>query len=184
MWATWPEVLRNYAKHHQTGAAIPQELLDKVQAAEKFNQGYSTTELVAANVIDQAWYQRKPGEVPGTDGVLAFEKKALEQHGVDFAPVPPRYRSTYYSHIFAGGYSAGYYSYFWSEVLDAQSVEWMKAHGGLTRENGDHFRATLLSRGGSEDAMVLFKSFTGAEPEVEPFLKRRGLQASPPAPRD
>lgn len=176
MWATWPEVLRNYAKHYLTGAPIPQEMLDKVLAAQQFNQGYHTTELVAANVIDQAWYQRKPDEVPNSDGVLTFERKALEQHGVDFAPVPPRYRSAYYSHIFSGGYSAGYYSYFWSEVLDAQSVEWMKAHGGLTRENGDRFRATLLSRGGSEDAMVLFKNFTGAEPRVEPFLKRRGLE--------
>jgi len=182
MWATWPEILKNYAKHYKTGAPIPQELLDKVMAAEKFNQGYSTTELVAANVIDQAWHQRKPDEVPAADGVLAFEKRALEQHGVDFAPVPPRYRSTYYSHIFAGGYSAGYYSYFWSEVLDADSVEWMKAHGGLKRENGDHFRATLLSRGGSDDAMTLFKNFTGAEPSIEPFLKRRGLDAGAKAP--
>jgi peptidyl-dipeptidase Dcp len=175
MWATWPEVLKNYAKHYQTGAPIPQELLDKAMNAEKFNQGYSTTELVASNVIDQAWHQRKPSEVPGADGVLAFEAGALQRAGVDFAPVPPRYRSTYYSHIFAGGYSAGYYSYFWSEVLDAHSVDWIKAHGGLTRENGDRFRKTLLSRGGSDDAMVLFKNFTGAEPNVEPFLKRRGL---------
>ena len=177
MWATWPEVLKNYAKHYKTGAPIPQDLLDKVKAAEKFNQGFATTELVAANVIDQAWHQRKPEEVPDAGGVLAFERKALEQGGVAFAPVPPRYRSTYYSHIFAGGYSAGYYSYFWSEVLDAFSVEWMKAHGGLKRENGDHFRSTLLSRGGSEDAMVLFKNFTGSAPSIEPFLKRRGLEA-------
>jgi peptidyl-dipeptidase Dcp len=181
MWATWPEVLAHYARHHRTGAPIPRELLDKVLAAEKFNQGYQNTELVAANVVDQAWYQRKPAEVPGADGVLAFEKNALQQHGVDFAPVPPRYRSTYFSHVFSGGYSAGYYSYYWSEVLDAHTVEWIKEHGGLTRENGDRFRATLLSRGGSEDAMALFKSFTGAEPRIEPFLKRRGLEVPPPA---
>ena len=179
MWATWPEVLKNYAKHYQTGAPIPQDLLDKVKAAEKFNQGFATTELVAANLIDQAWYQRKPDEVPDAGGVLAFEQKTLEQGRVAFAPVPPRYRTTYYSHIFAGGYSAGYYSYFWSEVLDAFSVEWMKSHGGLKRENGDRFRSTLLSRGGSEDAMVLFRNFTGAEPSIEPFLKRRGLEAPP-----
>ena len=167
MWATWPEVLRNYAKHYKTGAPIPQELLDKVMAAEKFNQGFATTELVAANVIDQAWHQRKADELPGADGVLAFEAKALaDKAGVDFAPVPPRYRSTYFSHIFAGGYSAGYYSYFWSEVLDADSVEWIKAHGGLTRENGDRFRATLLSRGGSDDAMTLYRNFTGGDPDV------------------
>jgi peptidyl-dipeptidase Dcp len=174
---SWPEVLRNYAKHYQTGAPIPQELLDKVAAAQKFNQGFATTELVAANVIDQAWYQRRAEELPGADGVVAFEAKTLADHSVDFAPVPPRYRSTYYSHIFSGGYSAGYYSYFWSEVLDAASVEWTKAHGGLTRENGDRFRATLLSRGGSDDAMTLFRNFTGGDPQIQPFLERRGLMA-------
>jgi peptidyl-dipeptidase Dcp len=179
MWASWPEVLRNYAKHYQTSAPIPQELLDKVTAAEKFNQGFATTELVAANVIDQAWHQRAAGGLPGAEGILAFESKALADHGVDFGPIPPRYRSTYYSHIFAGGYSAGYYSYFWSEVLDASSVEWIKANGGLTRENGDRFRATLLSRGGSEEAMTLFRNFTGGEPKVQPFLERRGLTAPP-----
>jgi peptidyl-dipeptidase Dcp len=179
MWATWPEVLRNYAKHYQTGAPIPQELLDKVEAAEQFNQGFATTELVAANVIDQAWHQRAAAELPGADAVLTFETAALAANGVDFGPVPPRYRTTYYSHIFAGGYSAGYYSYFWSEVLDAASVEWMKANGGLRRENGDRFRATLLSRGGSEDAMTLYRSFTGAEPDVRPFLERRGLASAP-----
>jgi peptidyl-dipeptidase Dcp len=177
MWQDWPEVLRNYAKHYKTGAPIPQELLDKVEAAQKFNQGFSTTELVAANVIDQAWHQRTAAELPAAEGVLAFEAKALADKGVDFAPVPPRYRSTYYSHIFAGGYSAGYYSYFWSEVLDASSVEWIKAHGGLTRENGDRFRKTLLSRGGSDDAMTLFRNFTGSDPSIEPFLERRGLAA-------
>jgi peptidyl-dipeptidase Dcp len=175
MWATWPEVLGHYAKHYQTGAAIPQELLDKVLAAAKFDQGFATTELVAANVIDQAWHQRRAAEIPKQDGVLAFEARALAEAGVDFAPVPPRYRSTYFSHIFAGGYSAGYYSYFWSEVLDAASVEWMKKNGGLLRKNGDHFRNTLLSRGGSEDAMTLFRSFSGGEAPIGPFLERRGL---------
>ena len=183
MWMSWPEVLRHYAKHYETGAPIPQELLDKVAAAQRFNQGYATTELAAANVIDQAWHQRSAAELPDADGVLAFEAKALADAGVDFAPVPPRYRSTYYSHIFAGGYSAGYYSYFWSEVLDAASVEWMKAHGGLERENGDRFRATLLSRGGSEDAMTLFRNFTGGDPSIQPFLERRGLAAAAEAKR-
>ena len=183
MWATWPEILRNYAKHYQTGAPIPQALLDKVSAAEKFNQGFSTTELVAANVIDQAWHQRTAAALPDAAGALAFEAKALADAGVDIAPVPPRYRTTYYSHIFAGGYSAGYYSYFWSEVLDAASVEWIKAHGGLTRENGDRFRSTLLSRGGSEDAMTLFRNFTGGDPPIQPFLERRGL-AQPAASQD
>ncbi|HJT45905.1 MAG TPA: M3 family metallopeptidase, partial [Chthoniobacterales bacterium] len=141
MWASWPEVLKNYAKHYQTGEPIPQELLDKVDAAEKFNQGYKTTEYLAASLLDQAWHQLDPSQIP-TDAV-AFEKQALEKAGVDYPPVPPRYRSFYFSHAFAGGYSAGYYSYIWSEVLDADTVEYFKAHGGLTRENGDLFREKL-----------------------------------------
>jgi peptidyl-dipeptidase Dcp len=112
--------------------------------------------------------------VPDADGVLAFEANALKQAGVDFAPVPPRYRSTYFSHII-GGYAAGYYSYIWSEVLDADSVEWFKENGGLKRENGDHFRKTLLSRGGAEDAMTLFANFRGRAPDTKPLLARRGL---------
>ena len=176
MWRDWPEVLQHYAKHYQTGAALPPELLAKVVATAKFNQGYFTTELVAANALDQAWHQLKPGEVPGADGVPAFEAATLKRVGADFAPVPPRYRSTYFSHSMGNGYSAGYYSYFWSEVLDADSVEWIRQHGGLTRANGDRFRATLLSRGGSEDAMKLFRNFTGGDPYIEPLLKRRGLE--------
>ncbi len=180
MWMSWPEVLRNYAKHHQTGAPIPPELLEKVTAAQKFNQGFATTELVAANVIDQAWHQRTAGGAAGRGrGAARSRQRRSPTTASTSPPVPPRYRSTYYSHIFAGGYSAGYYSYFWSEVLDAASVEWMKAHGGLTRENGDRFRATLLSRGGSEEAMTLFKNFTGGEPSIQPFLERRGLVAAP-----
>ena len=107
---------------------------------------------------------------------IQFEQAALEKIGVDFAPVPPRYRSTYFSHIFSGGYAAGYYAYLWSEVLDADSVEWFKEHGGLKRENGDHFRKTLLSKGGSVDAMQLFRDFRGADPNIEPLLVRRGLK--------
>ena len=178
MWATWPEVLKNYAKHYQTGEPMPQALLDKVQAAEKFNQGFKTTEYLAASLLDQAWHQLTPEQVP-TDA-LAFEAAALKKAGVDFAPVPPRYRTAYFSHVFSSGYSAGYYSYLWSEVLDADSVEWMKAHGGLTRANGDHFRETLLSRGGSDEAMNLFRNFTGRDPYIEPLLKRRGLDGVKP----
>jgi peptidyl-dipeptidase Dcp len=176
MWATWPEVFKHYAKHYKTGEPMPQALLDKVESAKKFNQGYETTELVAANVIDQAWHQLKPDAVPDADHVLEFEAATLKKHGVDFPPVPPRYRTTYYSHVFSGGYSAGYYSYFWSEVLDADSVEWFKQHGGLTRANGDHFRNTLLSRGGSVEAMDLFRAFSGGDPDIKPLLKRRGLE--------
>jgi peptidyl-dipeptidase Dcp len=181
MWAVWPEVLQHFAKHYQTGAPIPQALLDKVEATKKFNQGYMTTELVAANVIDQAWHQLAAADVPGPDGVVAFEAATLQKAGLDFPPVPPRYRSTYFSHSFTGGYAAGYYSYFWAEVLDADSVDWIKAHGGLTRANGDRFRATLLSRGGSEDAMQLFRNFTGGEPDITPLLKRRGLDQAVPS---
>ncbi|MGI9088028.1 MAG: M3 family metallopeptidase [Chthoniobacterales bacterium] len=177
MWRNWPEVLKNYAKHYQTGEAMPTELLDKVFAAEKFNQGFKTTEYLEATLLDQAWHQLKPAEVP-TD-TLAFEASALKKAGVDLPVVPPRYRSCYFSHTFAGGYSAGYYSYIWSEVLDADTVEWFKAHGGLTRENGDRFRETLLSRGGSAEAMSLFRNFVGRDPYIAPLLQRRGLEKAP-----
>jgi len=174
MWSIWPEILKNYAVHYETGEAMPQELLDKVLATQKFNQGYITTEYLAASLLDQSWHQLKPEEVPNADGLLAFEAKALEDAGVALDIVPPRYRSTYFSHII-GGYSAGYYAYIWSEVLDADTVEWFKSNGGMTRENGDHFRQTLLSRGGAEDAMTLFRNFRGAEPDINALLERRGL---------
>jgi peptidyl-dipeptidase Dcp len=174
MWKDWPAVLKNYANHYQTGAPIPQQLLDKVIEAGKFNQGFLTTEYLGAAMLDQRWHQLRPDQVPAADGVLAFEASALAADGIDYAPVPPRYRTTYFSHIM-GGYQAGYYAYIWSEVLDANSVEWFKAHGGLTRANGDHFRKSLLSRGGSKDAMELFKEFAGHEPQIGPLLERRGL---------
>ncbi|TXK62655.1 M3 family metallopeptidase [Alkalisalibacterium limincola] len=173
MWATWPSVLANYAKHHETGEQIPQELIDRVEAASAFNEGYRSTEYLAASILDQAFHQLGPDETPSD--VIAFEKQALEESGMDFGPIPPRYRTTYFSHTFSGGYSAGYYSYIWSEVLDADSVEWFRESGGLTRENGDHFRDTLLSRGGTKDAMELYQDFTGREPRLEPLLIRRGF---------
>ena len=174
MWSVWPQVLQHYARHYKTGEPMPKELLEKVvEAEEKFDQGFKTTEYLEAALLDQAWYQLKPADVPSD--VLAFEANALKKAGVAFDPVPPRYRTTYFSHAFAGGYSAGYYSYIWSEELDADSVEWFKQHGGLKRANGDHFRETLLSQGGSKDAMKLFHDFTGRDPWIEPLLKRRGL---------
>jgi peptidyl-dipeptidase Dcp len=173
MWATWPEVLANYAKHYQTGAPMPSALLDKVQASKTFNMGFVTTEYLAASLLDQRWHQVTPSQVP-TD-VLGFEAQALKDAGVDFAPVPPRYRTTYFSHSFSLGYSAGYYAYLWSEKLDADTVEWFKENGGLLRKNGDHFRQTLLSRGGSADAMDLFRNFRGRDAKIEPLLLRRGL---------
>ena len=174
MWADWPDILENYAVHHETGEPMPKELLDKVLATQKFNQGFVTTEYLAASLLDQAWHQLTPEQVPDKNGLLAFEADALKTAGVALEAIPPRYRSTYFSHVM-GGYSAGYYSYIWSEVLDADTVEWFKENGGLKRENGDHFRKTLLSRGGSEKAMKLFKNFRGAEPNIQPLLERRGL---------
>jgi peptidyl-dipeptidase Dcp len=154
---------------------MPQELIDKVLATETFNQGFATTEYLAASLLDQAWHQLTVDEVPKSEGVAAFEAAALSQAGIAVDAVPPRYRSTYFSHIWGSGYSAGYYSYIWAEVLDADSVEWFKENGGLQRQNGDHFRSTLLSKGGSIDAMDLFRIFRGAEPDVRPLLARRGL---------
>ena len=175
MWSTWPEVLRNYAVHHETGEPMPADLLDKVLATQQFNQGFATTEYLAASLLDMAWHQLTADEVPDAAGVEAFEAAALEAAGVALETVPPRYRSTYFSHIWSSGYSAGYYSYIWSEVLDADSVEWFKENGGLLRENGDHFRRTLLSRGGSVEALDLFRAFRGADPDIGPLLVRRGL---------
>jgi peptidyl-dipeptidase Dcp len=174
MWATWPEVLANYAVHDETGEAMPRELLDKVLATQSFNQGFATTEYLAASLLDMAWHQLTPDQVPEADGLLAFEEKALRSAGVALDALPPRYRSTYFSHIMSG-YAAGYYSYIWSEVLDADSVEWFMENGGLKRENGDHFRRALLSRGGSADAMTLYRNFRGTDPDIAPLLKRRGL---------
>jgi peptidyl-dipeptidase Dcp len=178
MWASYPEVLTNYAKNWKTGEPIPQALLDKVQAAARFDQGFATTEYLAATLLDQAWHQVGAEQVPQAADVTSFEAAALHRAGLDFAPVPPRYRSTYFSHAFAGGYSAGYYSYIWSEVLAADSTEWVLAHGGLTRQNGDHIRATMLSRGGSADALSLFRDLTGGAPDIGPLLKKRGLDAA------
>ncbi|WP_283134159.1 M3 family metallopeptidase [Rhizohabitans arisaemae] len=173
MWAVWPEVLANYARHHRTGEPMPQELADRVVASQRFNQGYATTEYLAATLLDLAWHRLGADEDPGE--VEEFERSALEKAGVALATVPPRYRSTYFAHIFAGGYSAGYYSYIWSEILDADTVEWFKENGGLRRGNGDRFRRELLAKGGSADAMEVFRAFRGRDASIEPLLARRGL---------
>jgi peptidyl-dipeptidase Dcp len=174
MWADWPSILANYAKHWQTGEPMPQALLDKVLASSKFNQGFTTTAYLGAALLDQRWHQVPADQLPDAAGVMAYEAKALKDVGLDYAAVPPRYRTPYFSHIM-GGYAAGYYAYIWSEVLDADTVQWIKQHGGLTRENGDRFRATLLSRGGSKDALQLFRDFSGGDPDIQPLLERRGL---------
>lgn len=173
MWATWPEILANYAKHHETGEPMPAELVAKMKAAEQFNQGFMTVEYLAATLLDWAWHKLAPGSA--VEDAAAFEAAALAAAQIDVPLVRPRYRTNYFAHIFAGGYSAGYYSYIWSEVLDAESVEWFKENGGLTRENGDHFRRELLSRGGSLDALTAFRNFRGREPSIRPLLERRGL---------
>ncbi|GAA0853670.1 M3 family metallopeptidase [Streptosporangium amethystogenes subsp. fukuiense] len=176
MWATWPSVLANFARHHETGEPVPAELLEKMRAAEKFNQGFATVEYLAAALLDWAWHRLAAGET--VEDAEAFENAALERAGIAYDLVRTRYRTNYFAHIFVsgvGGYSAGYYSYIWSEVLDAESVDWFTENGGLTRGNGDHFRSTLLSVGGSRDVMDAFRDFRGRDPRIEPLLKRRGL---------
>ena len=177
MWATDPRVLANYARHYQTGAAMPKDLVSKVLAARKFNQGFATTEYLAAAILDQTWHQLPPGKTPPQADIAAFETNALQAAKVDFAPVPPRYRSTYFMHIFSSpiGYSSGYYAYIWSEVLARDTEHWFKTHGGLKRENGDLLRAKVLSRGFSADALTMFRDFYGKAPDIGPLLEARGL---------
>jgi len=177
MWATEPRVLANYAKHYQTGAPMPRALMDKVLAATKFNQGFATTEYLVAALLDQAWHQIPSSQVPAADQVQAFESAAIAKAGVEFAPVPSRYRSSYFSHIFSDpiGYSAGYYAYIWSDVLASDTKHWFRTHGGLTRANGDRLREKVLSRGFSEDALALFQDFYGKAPDIGPLLESRGL---------
>ncbi|MFH5831759.1 M3 family metallopeptidase [Halalkalibaculum sp. DA384] len=172
-WAVEPEVLENYAVHYETGQQIPQELLDKVIAARDFNQGFDTQEYLAATMLDLEWHLLESDEIP--EDVLSFEEKALEKYGLDMEAVPPRYKSPYFAHIFAGGYSANYYAYIWSEVLAADAFAYMQQEGGLERENGQRFREYILSRGGSRDAMELYKTYRGQEPDVKHLLERRGL---------
>lgn len=174
MWILWPEVLDNYAKHYETGERLPQAWVEKLIESSAFNEGYATTSYLAAAVLDLAWHSIT--DISEVGEVAEFEAKAISDYGLDFDPVPTRYRSTYFSHIFAGGYSAGYYGYIWSEVLDADTVEWFKENGGLTRANGDHFRNCLMSRGGSLDSMRMFRNFRGRDAEIEPLLRRRGLK--------
>ncbi|HEX4057165.1 MAG TPA: M3 family metallopeptidase [Galbitalea sp.] len=173
MWMLWPEVLANYAKHYQTGEPMPQEFVDKVQASASFNEGFKTSEYLAAAMLDQAWHLID-SKTTVTD-VAKFEAEALASFGLDNPAVPSRYSSTYFAHTFAGGYDAGYYSYIWSEVLDADTVEWFKSNGGMTRANGDRFRERLLGVGGSKDPLEAYKDFRGRDADIQPLLKRRGL---------
>ena len=174
-WAIHPEVLSNYAIHYETGEQIPQELLDRVIAARSFNQGFDTYEYLGATMVDMEWHLLSSNETP--DDVVAFELSALKKYNLDWEAVPPRYRSAYFSHIFSGGYSANYYAYIWSEILAADAFAFMRDRGGLTRENGDHYRKHILSRGGSADAMDLYREFRGGDPDVNNLLIRRGLDS-------
>jgi peptidyl-dipeptidase Dcp len=172
-WALEPTVFANYAKHYQTGAVMPQDLVERIKTAQSFNQGFKTTEYVAAALLDLAWHTLPQG-TPEQD-VEAFEHQALARYHVDLPEVPPRYRTPYFAHIWGGGYSASYYAYMWSEVLDDDAYAWFKEHGGMTRENGQRYREMILSRGSTEDAAVLFRKFRGRDPRIEPLLEERGL---------
>jgi len=173
MWILWPEVLDNYARHHETDEPLDAAIVERLRATEAFNQGHDTSEYLAAAWLDQAWHRVGPGA--DIADVSSFESAALADIGLDDPVVPTRYSSTYFAHVFSGGYSAGYYSYIWSEVLDADTVDWFRENGGLTRENGERFRARLLGVGGSKDPLDAYRDFRGRDAEIAPLLKRRGL---------
>ena len=172
-WALDPKVLANYAKDYRTGAPMPQALVDKIKKAAKFNQGYALGETVEAALLDMDWHSL-PASAPKQD-VDAFEKKALDAMGLDTADVPPRYRSSYFLHIWANGYSAGYYAYLWTQMLEHDAYHWFMDHGGLTRENGERFRALILSRGHTQDYGPMFRAFYGKDPDIGPMLEEHGL---------
>jgi peptidyl-dipeptidase Dcp len=177
MWAWWPEVLANYARHHETGEPLAQAVVEALIASQNAGQGFDTVSMLGAALLDQEWHRLTAGSASVAPGeVEKFEAEALTRHGVRSSLVPPRYRSGYFAHIFAGGYDAGYYSYLWSEVLDADMVGWFTDNGGLRRENGDLFRKELLSRGGTVDPMEAFAAVRGRGPSTEPLLRRRGLK--------
>jgi peptidyl-dipeptidase Dcp len=175
MWAREPQIVAHYAYHFRSNAPMPPELLAKVLRAQRFNEGYATTEYVAAALLDLAWYQLHAAQVPAPDAVPAFEAAALKEAGVDYAPVPPRYHTAYFSHIFNNDYSAGYYAYLWSEVLARDTGAWIHAHGGVTRANGDELRRQVLSRGRTAEPLELFRNLYGRGPEVGPLLDYHGL---------
>ncbi|WP_306359746.1 M3 family metallopeptidase [Nocardia sp. CC227C] len=173
MWMSHPQVLPHYARHVETGEPMPAALVERMAAAERFGEGFRTVEYLAAALLDWAWHRISAADAP-TDAE-AFERRALRTAGIALAAVPPRYRTGYFAHIFAGGYAAGYYSYLWSEVLDADTAEWFADGAAPIRDKGETFRRELLSRGGSVDPLTAFAAFRGRAPEVEPLLVRRGL---------
>ncbi len=177
MWMLWPEIVGDYAVHHVTGEPIPAETLDRIRASETWGEGFKTSEYLAAALLDQAWHTLSAAEAAAVTDVAAFEAEALARVGLDNPAVPTRYSSTYFAHVFSGGYSAGYYSYIWSEVLDADTVEWFHENGGLTRANGDRFREYVLGIGGTRDPLEAYREFRGRDAVIEPLLTRRGLAA-------
>jgi peptidyl-dipeptidase Dcp len=179
-WASEPTVFASYARHYQTGAPMPAALASKIHKASKQGQGYELTEYVAAALLDMAWHTVPDGE--RVTDVDAFETAALHRYGVDVALVPPRYRTSYFSHIFAGDYSSGYYAYLWCEVLAHDAYYWFVEHGGMTRENGERFRAMILSRGHTEEMAPMYRAFRGRDAIVQPLLEQRGLVPEKKAP--
>jgi peptidyl-dipeptidase Dcp len=174
-WALDPKVLQHYAIHYKTGAPMPQELVDKIKKAATFNQGYATTELLAADYLDLQWHTLSAGaQIPDVD---QFEAEALQKTGLNLAQVPPRYRSTYFSHIWGSGYAAGYYAYMWTSMLENDAFSWFQEHGGLTRANGQRFRDMVLSQGNTQDLGKMFRDFRGHDPNITPMLMNRGLVA-------
>src|SRR5699024_7624417 len=171
MWLDDPTVMARFARHHRTGEPLPAEVVARIRDAATFNQGWLTTEHVAAVCLDQAWHRLTVAEAAAIDDPVAFEAEALAARGLDVRLVPPRYRTGYFNHVFAGGYSAGYYSYLWSEVLDADTVEWFGEQDRPLRESGDHFRRTLLSRGSSRPEMESYREFRGRDPRPEAMLR-------------
>jgi peptidyl-dipeptidase Dcp len=176
MWTAWPTVLSNYARHVTTGEGMPPELVLGLSDSEGFNEGFATTEYLAAAMLDQAWHRLSAAEAAEVTDVEAFEAAALEAAGIAVPAVPTRYSSPYFAHTFAGGYDAGYYGYIWSEVLDADTVEWFREHGGLDREAGRRFATIVLGVGGSRDPLEAYREFRGRDAEVGPLLRRRGLE--------
>ena len=173
-WASFPQVFNNYAKHYKTGEAMPQALVDKIHKAATFNQGYRLTEILAAASLDMEWHTISAGTT--IDNVDSFEAQALRKTHLDLPQVPPRYRSTYFLHIWSNGYASGYYAYLWTEMLDDAAFAWFKTHGGLTRENGQRFRDMVLSRGNTaEDLATMYRNWLGSDPDIEPMLENRGL---------
>jgi peptidyl-dipeptidase Dcp len=173
-WALYPAVLEHYAINYKTGKPMPPELIKKIKKSEKFNQGYALTELLAAAQLDMQWHTL-PASAP-KENVDEFEKLALEKTHLDLHDVPPRYRSSYFLHIWYNGYASGYYAYLWTEMLDDDTYDWFLKHGGMTRANGQRLRDLILSRGRTEDYAKMFRSFYGKDPEIGPMLQDRGIE--------